>query len=684
MEELKKLIETKEKELKSSAERRTEYKNAGAYEQLAQEEATFNKITEELSNLKDLAKKIEAKEAELKASADRLKEYKSVEATEQIAQENATFSKITEELSKLKSEISKNDVKKEEKTNSDVKDEELAKKIAEKEAEIKKAEKLMSNFGTPGFNGAEALEKYKKLMKELEELKNGKVKKEEKAKTIETKKKERKHYFPTKEELDEYMELRKKGLDDNSPEMKEFFNKIVKKREMDVERDENGNLKYPPVEQKTPTLPAKPIEKIPVPNKEDDKKKEDEEPKKLPDYALSIVYNGKDNTYNVSNYESILARSVFDTEEEKNNHIKEMTKIFSKPIEGINFKNKKAKINYLKNEFAEDDLKYIFGDNYNKVMKKMAKEYDPQLLVILSDLDMNYAKKYINELSKNKDEEKDKLPYKMKYNLKGMRKNHKNNKMSLFQRIRTNRMAKKNHDKGVAEYIPDDRSRAWLAIPIIGLLAAGGHAIATHDKSNDEPVKDQTPEVTDTTKPENTQKDPIGPTKPELPTDEIINAVDQVMEDTVKNNTDDLVLGSRVTLSDGVTYAEDSLQNGIKGEIGEVSWRPAGDYTIDRVAIYHNGKLLENISAEGTNVDETVRKYAEKLGVNPSEIDQKAHICVGEKHNGATGWINMEETSMQELKNNISKTYDQLQQEKAVNNQQQTQKTSQEQDHEDR
>ena len=38
----------------------------------------------------------------------------------------------------------------------------------------------------------------------------------------------------------------------------------------------------------------------------------------------------------------------------------------------------------------------------------------------------------------------------------------------------------------------------------------------------------------------------------------------------------------------------------------------------------------------------------------------------------------MEEVSMQDLKNNISKTYEELQQEKAANSKQQSQKTNQE------
>lgn len=564
-------------------------------------------------------------------------------------------------------------IDKKEQENNDDNNGTLAKQIAEKESEVRAAEKRMANFGRSGFDGQTELEKYKKLMKELEELKSGKVNKEDTKKDEEAKNKDKKYYSPTQEEIEEYMKLRNKGYDDNSPEMKEFFKNLAEKRANKPERDENGNLKYPPVEQKTPTLPVKTTAQTKIVKKEDLNKK------------LSIIYSGKDNKYIVSNFEKILAEVKFENENDKLNHIKNMTEKLSKPIDAINFKNKKEKLEYLKNEFNEEELTHIFGEKYKKTMKKMAKTYDPQLLVLLADLDMNFAKKYISELSKGKEDEKEELPYSMKYNLKGMRKNHKENKMSFIQRIRTNRMAKKNYQKGVAEYVSDDKSRKWLAVPVIGVLAAGGLAITNNDKTPEKPDQAHTPEITDNTPDisaeKETEKQEQAPT---IPSDEIEKAVEQALNDTDRNNTDDLSLGSRVNLSAGITYTEDSLGNGLTGKIGELSWRPAGDYTIDRVAIYYNGTLLENLSTEGTNVDEAVRKYAKELGVDSSKIVQKAHVCLGEKHNGATGWLNMEEVSMQDLKNNISKTYEELQQEKAANSKQQSQKTNKEQNYEDR
>ena len=625
----------------------------------------------ELNEVDEKYKEINNKEKDLKDLIETFNKKYHIDKKEQENNEQGKSEEQAQQETSKKEEKGKNN-----NTDNENKDDNngtLAKQIAEKEAEVRVAEKRMANFGRSGFDGQTELEKYKKLMKELEELKSGKVNKEDTKKDAEAKKKDKKYYSPTQEEIEEYMELRNKGYDDNSPEMKEFFKNLAEKRTNKPERDENGNLKYPPVEQKTPTLPVKTTEQTKLVKKDDSDKK------------LSIIYSGKDNKYIVSNFEKILAEVKFENENDKLNHIKNMTQKLSKPIDAINFKNKKEKLEYLKNEFNEEELTHIFGEKYKKTMKKMAKTCDPQLLVLLADLDMNFAKKYISELSKGKEDEKEELPYSMKYNLKGMRKNHKENKMSFIQRIRTNRMAKKNYQKGVAEYVADDKSRKWLAVPVIGVLAAGGLAITNNDKTPEKPNQDHTPEITDTTPDisvgKATEKQEQAPT---IPSDEIEKAVEQAFNDTDKNNTDDLSLGSKVKLSAGVTYTEDSLGNGLTGKIGELSWRPAGDYTIDRVAIYYNGTLLENLSTEGTNVDEAVRKYAKELGVDSSKIVQKAHVCLGEKHNGATGWLNMEEVSMQDLKNNISKTYEELQQEKAANSKQQSQKTNQEQNHEDR
>ena len=636
------------------------------------DEKEKQKIQEELQKIKG------RKEAALKKASEELEKVdqnrdpqtyaegqdevnRRNEELEKINKEINSFNKVNEDIENLNIEPLKKDMKQKEETLNKVKDE-LKKLNEQKDPKLYSEIEYEISRRQEEFNKSKeaydtAINKEKELKTKIENLKD-----------IFSKK-----YHIDVKETNKDSKKNDQNKDNNQKDNNQKDNNQSASSKK-PERDENGNLKNPPVMRPTTTL-AKPAEKKYIPERDENGNLKNP-PVLRPtttlakvDKKLSIVYSGKDNKYIVMNFEGILEGAKIEDEKVKSNYIKNMTDILSQPIDAINFKNKKEKIEYLKNEFDEEELAHIFGEEYEKTMKKMAKTYDPQLLVLLADLDMNFANKYINELSKDKDEEKQPLPYSMKYNLKGMKKNHKNNKMSFIQRIRTNRMAKRNYKMGVAEYVSDDKSRKWLAVPAAGLLAAGGIALANQDKEEEKPEQDYTPKVTDAT-----QEAPVKSTVEEYIVEEDIN----------QDNKADLSLGSKVNLSDGLTYTEDSLGNGVTGKIGEVSWRPAGEYTIDRVAIYHDGTLLENLSAEGTNVDEVVRKYAKQLGIEPSEIEQKAHICLGEKHVGPTGWLNMKEMSMQDIKNNISKTYEELQKEKEANNKQQAQKATQEQNHESR
>ena len=504
--------------------------------------------------------------------------------------------------------------------------------------------------------------------------------------------------------IERYAELINQGYDVDSPELIEFYKEIAKERKIKIEqekgiRNENGDLKYPivPVNNEKTTDDDKKYEIVPVDeNIPESDKTENSENKK--DKRLEIVYDGKNNQYILKNYKD--ENLVFYTEEEKKKYFETLDRVYSKPVAGKKFKSKKKKIRYIEGSFKNDkeNLKEILGD---KKLKDIAKYCDPQLLVMLANINVIYAKQYVRELSKGKDDKKEPVEYSMKYNLKDMRKNHKRTRLSLLQRMRINKMAKKNHEKGVAEYIPDDKSRKWLIFPIVGALAAGGIALANNQKNNEKQVQPKQ-EYTDTTNPGGNLEKTTGQTTTEHTSErtttttktankpsvqDVPSTLDKSVVDTSgndrKNENQGLVLGSKVSMPAGVTYTQDSLENGAKGVIGELSYRPEGEYVIDRVALWYDGKLQANLGTAGTDVNQEIEKIAKKLGVNPSEIVQKAHICLGENHDAPTGWIKADEFSMDDIKANISKTYDQIQQEK-VAKQTQTQKNTQQQDHEDR
>ena len=511
----------------------------------------------------------------------------------------------------------------------------------------------------------EVEEKEQKNIAKIKELKNKIAKIKEDYKIKNEKKNDKKIYKPkfelSPEESNEYVELLKESKGQDSKKLNEFYKKLAEKRSNEIknakkdaaERNSDGTLKYPPVlvknEEKTAKKDAAERNsdgtlKYPPVLIKDEEKKVDEK--------MKIVYRGDKNKYYIDD-----------------NGVK---KVFDAEI----LKNKKAKMEYLRDDFTRDELKYIFGDDYEDTIKKMVKaKIDPQLLSILSEKSLDFAKSYVDEFAKGETEEDKELPYSMTYNLKDMRKEKENTKLSFFDRIKMSIMAKKNEKVKVAEYIPDTKSRKWLIFPIVGTLAAGGiYALDKGSEKDKSTVRPTITPIVDTVEPTTTKTTDENKT--------IINSnenKDNISENKEVKEDVALKLGSRVYMKEGVSYAETSSQTGKNAKIGDFSWRPQGEYTVDRMALYLNGSLIANIGTEGTNIDEAVKQYAAQYNVEPSQIVQKAHICVLEGHGGPTGWINMDEMSIDEIKENITKTYDEIQAEKQQQAQSQNQNNVQQQ-----
>lgn len=108
-----------------------------------------------------------------------------------------------------------------------------------------------------------------------------------------------------------------------------------------------------------------------------------------------------------------------------------------KHINAVILKSKKDKNQYIEDNFVEEDREYIFGKNYKKALKKC----DLQLIVLLSDIDMDYAKQYVNGMvSKSTDT---KLPYLMTYDMSDI---NNNDSLSFFDKLKLRRLAKNNKD----------------------------------------------------------------------------------------------------------------------------------------------------------------------------------------------------------------------------------------------
>ena len=688
-EKLDKRVKELEEKLKKTSENMRKAKENGNDEQYERESSNHTKLTEEIRSLQKtkeafekINRQIKDKQKQLNSISNRMKNARKDGKNDEYDKLKAEYDKVHKEIKELVNERQN--------------------KLINENREI---------FG--GIDEKKSIDKDKKdgesKKSSDKDKKDGESKKssdkdKKDGESKESSDKDKKDEEYERSLIERYAELINQGYDVDSPELIEFYKEIAKERKIKIEqekgiRNENGDLKYPivPVNNEKTTDDDKKYEIVPVDeNIPESDKTENSENKK--DKRLEIVYDGKNNQYILKNYKD--ENLVFYTEEEKKKYFETLDRVYSKPVAGKKFKSKKKKIRYIEGSFKNDkeNLKEILGD---KKLKDIAKYCDPQLLVMLANINVIYAKQYVRELSKGKDDKKEPVEYSMKYNLKDMRKNHKRTRLSLLQRMRINKMAKKNHEKGVAEYIPDDKSRKWLIFPIVGALAAGGIALANNQKNNEKQVQPKQ-EYTDTTNPGGNLEKTTGQTTTEHTSErtttttktankpsvqDVPSTLDKSVVDTSgndrKNENQGLVLGSKVSMPAGVTYTQDSLENGAKGVIGELSYRPEGEYVIDRVALWYDGKLQANLGTAGTDVNQEIEKIAKKLGVNPSEIVQKAHICLGENHDAPTGWIKADEFSMDDVKANISKTYDQIQQEK-VAKQTQTQKNTQQQDHEDR
>ena len=701
-EKLDKRVKELEEKLKKTSENMRKAKENGNDEQYARESSNHTKLTEEIRSLQKtkeafekINRQIKDKQKQLNSISNRMKNARKDGKNDEYDKLKAEYDKVHKEIKELVNERQNKLINENREIFGGI-DEKKSIDKDKKDGESKKSSDKDKKDG----ESKKSSDKDKKDSESKES--SDKDKKDGESKKSSDKDKKDEEY--ERSLIERYAELINQGYDVDSPELIEFYKEIAKERKIKIEqekgiRNENGDLKYPivPVNNEKTTDDDKKYEIVPVDeNIPESDKTENSENKK--DKRLEIVYDGKNNQYILKNYKD--ENLVFYTEEEKKKYFETLDRVYSKPVAGKKFKSKKKKIRYIEGSFKNDkeNLKEILGD---KKLKDIAKYCDPQLLVMLANINVIYAKQYVRELSKGKDDKKEPVEYSMKYNLKDMRKNHKRTRLSLLQRMRINKMAKKNHEKGVAEYIPDDKSRKWLIFPIVGALAAGGIALANNQKNNEKQVQPKQ-EYTDTTNPGGNLEKTTGQTTTEHTSErtttttktankpsvqDVPSTLDKSVVDTSgndrKNENQGLVLGSKVSMPAGVTYTQDSLENGAKGVIGELSYRPEGEYVIDRVALWYDGKLQANLGTAGTDVNQEIEKIAKKLGVNPSEIVQKAHICLGENHDAPTGWIKADEFSMDDIKANLSKTYDQIQQEK-VAKQTQTQKNTQQQDHEDR
>ena len=150
---------------------------------------------------------------------------------------------------------------------------------------------------------------------------------------------------------------------------------------------------------------------------------------------------------------------------------------------------------------------------------------------------------------------------------------------------------------------------------------------------------------------------------------DIAKAVEQAINDAQQNvQGHKLTVGDRVTLEAGTKYYEDSWGN---GRVGYAGINSGTEFRINQICLQHNNDFKQ-VMVKGTTIEEAINNYAQQLGVNPSEIKAVASVTDVNARNGSdTGWA--VDTSIDELTQNVTITFEKQQQSQDQNQNQQSQ-----------
>jgi len=376
-----------------------------------------------------------------------------------------------------------------------------------------------------------------------------------------------------------------------------------------------------------------------------------------PHENVSIRYNLKDNAYYVNGEEVIEGKKRL-----------------------ITIKEKAAYITSRVKDLAE--YKYLL-DGYMFEESKILKNCDAYVVGILLEKDVKLARDYIRQMSKSSTKKYSKMDYSLTYDIRGID-GPLRGRYSFLERIGIKKMVKQSKD--VAKIVEDKKKLPWYAsIPFIGALAIAGisgttAALNSGSQNRNDDARDS---YSDTMEPGTTHEDNTQATYTtdyEFTTTETETSttthnttptttenhssnVHEEVEDTIKGGNHDeeekvvVNIGDKIKVQDGLKYTANCLGGGNSNRIGAVSWRPATEYSIDRVAFVHEGKVLGIMNAGEQDIEKTMNEIAEKNSISTDDISTSVLLSLV-PGTGDTGWANI---SFYDMQQNLSKS---------VNNQQ--------------
>ena len=134
------------------------------------------------------------------------------------------------------------------------------------------------------------------------------------------------------------------------------------------------------------------------------------------------------------------------------------------------------------------------------------------------------------------------------------------------------------------------------------------------------------------------------------------SAKSDVTQDATINKEQEIKINisDRILVPDGVRYTADCLGGGNSNCIGAVSWRPATEYSIDRVAFVYEGRVIDIMNNGDTDVIQRLNDLAEMYNIDKSSIQTSVLLSLVPGI-GDTGWANI---SVEKMEENVVKHTD--------------------------
>ena len=332
---------------------------------------------------------------------------------------------------------------------------------------------------------------------------------------------------------------------------------------------------------------------------------------------------------------------------------------------------------YIKSQMKNpSEFGYIF-DKFKPEEVKALKYCDPYIVGILAAKDSILARDYVKQMAGTSKRKLSPIEFDITYDARGL------------ENLPEDIVSKKEKSSKIPWY---------AAIPVVGAIAVGSISGATagmfnqNKQNNDEDLSSRN-SYSDTLEPGTIAEDEVDTT--EMPTSSMQDISDlstttatsratgtatttastiELIETTmppvevnpeskekinkpetnpsqVEEQAMIINIGDKISVQEGLRYTADCLGGGTSNKIGAVSWRPATEYSVDRVAFVYRGKVLGIMNAGDIDVKQTLNSIAEKNGIEANQISTSVLLSLVPGI-GDTGWAQI---SIEDMQENVSK-----------------------------